>query len=120
MARRKTSAPIRVLISGATQFQYDESWLDWAHRFAISLSPPLRAPAYQGASVVAVFDNLLPDNPNIRHRVAERTGAQMTDAYSLLEQIEGGSGSHPHQESDRRDIGRGAKRHRSLARANAR
>lgn len=99
MARRKTHVPLKVLIngriagrlekeaSGAIRFQYDETWLDWAHRFAISLSLPMRTAAYQGAPVVAVFDNLLPDNPNIRRRVAERTGAQGTDAYSLLEQI---------------------------------
>lgn len=99
MARRKAHAPLKVLIngriagrlekesSGAIRFQYEESWLDWEHRFAISLFLPLRSAAYQGAPVVAVFDNLLPDNPNIRRRVAERTGAQGTDAHSLLEQI---------------------------------
>lgn len=99
MARSKTHIPLNVLIngrlagrlekeaSGAIQFQYDESWLAWEHRFAISLSLPLRKAVYRGAAVVAVFDNLLPDNPNIRRRVAERTGAQGTDAYSLLTQI---------------------------------
>lgn len=35
--------------------------------------------------VAAVFDNLLPDSADIRRRVAERTGAAGTDAYSLLE-----------------------------------
>lgn len=99
MARGKTHAPLKVLIngrlagrlekeaSGAVRFQYDGHWLNWPHRFAISLSLPLRPAVYQGAPVVAVFDNLLPDNPNIRRRVAERTGAQGTDAYSLLAQI---------------------------------
>lgn len=99
MARRRLHAPLKVLIngrvagrlekesSGAIRFQYDESWLDWTHRFAVSLSLPMRITAYYGAPVVAVFDNLLPDNPNIRRRVAERTGAPGTDAYSLLEQI---------------------------------
>lgn len=99
MPRRKTHAPLNVLInnrlvgrleketSGAITFQYDSAWLDWEHRFAISLSLPLRKAAYRGAPVVAVFENLLPDNPNIRRRVAERTAAAGTDAYSLLEQI---------------------------------
>ena len=99
MARRKTHIPLDVLIngrlagqldketSGAISFRYDDSWLQWGHRFAISLSLPLRSTAYRGAPVAAVFDNLLPDNPNIRRRVAERTGAAGTDAYSLLEQI---------------------------------
>ncbi|WP_411341385.1 HipA N-terminal domain-containing protein [Sphingopyxis sp. J-6] len=99
MARTKTHVPLDVLIngrlagqleketSGAISFRYDESWLAWEHRFAISLSLPLRSIIYRGAPVIAVFDNLLPDNSNIRRRVAERTGAAGTDAYSLLEQI---------------------------------
>lgn len=99
MARKKMHIPLGILIngrlagqleketSGAISFRYDESWLAWEHRFAISLSLPLRSTVYRGAPVVAVFDNLLPDNPNIRRRVAERTGAAGTDAYSLLEQI---------------------------------
>jgi serine/threonine-protein kinase HipA len=99
MARRKTHAPLNVLINGrlvgqlrkeangAVSFQYDQSWLDWSPAFAISLSLPMREAAYSGAAVVAVFDNLLPDNENVRRRVAERMGAQGTDYYSLLEAI---------------------------------
>lgn len=96
MARRKTHAPLNVLINnrmvgrlskeanGAVNFQYDQSWLDWSPAFAISLSLPLRETAFSGEPVVAVFDNLLPDNPNVRRRVAERMGAQGTDYFSLL------------------------------------
>jgi serine/threonine-protein kinase HipA len=51
------------------------------------LSLPLRETAYSGEPVVAVFDNLLPDNPHVRRRVAERMGAQGTDYFSLLEAI---------------------------------
>lgn len=99
MGRRKTHVPLNVFInnrmvgrlsketSGAVQFQYDKGWLDWEHGFAISLSLPMRETMYSGAPVVAVFDNLLPDNENIRRKVAERTGAQGSDPYSLLESI---------------------------------
>lgn len=99
MTRRKTHAPLNVLINnrllgrlekapnGAVSFQYAESWMDWEHSFAASLSLPLRRSPYRGASVMAVFDNLLPDNSSVRLRVAERTGAQGTDAYSLLARI---------------------------------
>ncbi len=99
MARRKTHKPLNVLInnrlvgrleketSGAIKFQYVKEWLEWEHSFAVSLSLPLRKGAYRGELVAAVFDNLLPDNPNIRRIVAERTGAGGTDAFSLLEQI---------------------------------
>lgn len=99
MTRRKTHAPLNVLInnrrvgrlakepSGAVSFQYDQSWLDWRHTFAASLSLPLRSAAYRGEAVLAVFDNLLPDSADIRRRVAERTGAEGTDPYSLLARI---------------------------------
>ena len=99
MPRHRAYRPLDVLInnrpvgqlikerSGATSFRYAQSWLDWQHAFAISLSLPLREPAYSGASVTAVFENLLPDNPNVRKRVAERTGAEGADYYSLLERI---------------------------------
>lgn len=99
MARKKTHAPLNVLINGrlvgqlvkapngAVSFQYAESWLDWEYRFAVSLSLPLRPTAYRGSEVAAVFDNLLPDRDAVRRRVAERMGAQGTDTYSLLEAI---------------------------------
>lgn len=99
MARRKTHAPLNVLInnrlvgriekesSGAVSFAYDQSWLDWPHAFGASLSLPLRKAAYRGAGVTAVFDNLLPDSVDIRRRVAERVGAEGTDPYSLLAAI---------------------------------
>lgn len=99
MPRRKAFASLNVLINGrrvgqlnraaggATSFQYDEAWLKWPNQFPVSLSLPLRPGAYLGAPVQAVFDNLLPDNPDIRRRIAERTGAQGTDPFSLLTQI---------------------------------
>ena len=99
MPRRKAHAPLDVLIngrlvgrlskeaSGSTSFAYDQSWLDWEHAFAVSLSLPLRETPWTGAPVTAVFENLLPDNLDIRRKVAERTGAPGTDAYSLLEEI---------------------------------
>lgn len=99
MSRRRTHPPLNVLInnrlagrllkqaSGAIAFHYDESWLGWEHGFPISLSLPLRETPYTGEAVMAVFDNLLPDNVAVRRRVAERTGAQGVDAYSLLERI---------------------------------
>jgi serine/threonine-protein kinase HipA len=99
MPRRRAHSPLDVLINnrlvghlakendGAIRFAYDERWLEWQHAFAISLSLPMRPTPYAGAPVAAVFDNLLPDNAEIRRRVAERTGAEGTDAYSLLEEI---------------------------------
>jgi len=99
MPRRKAHSPLNVFINGrlcgrlekeaggAILFQYDRSWLDWSPAFPISLSLPLRPTPWRGEAVVAVFDNLLPDNPHVRRQVAERTGAAGVDAYSLLGQI---------------------------------
>lgn len=96
MARRPTHVPLNVFLNGrhvgvlrrqstgAIDFLYDRTWLDWPNAFPISLSLPLREDRYIGAPVINVFDNLLPDSDAIRRRVAERVGAEGTDAYSLL------------------------------------
>ena len=99
MPRRRAHAPLDVFVNnrlvghlakendGAIRFGYDRRWLEWQNAFAVSLSLPMRPTLYSGAPVAAVFDNLLPDNADTRRRVAERTGAEGTDAYSLLEEI---------------------------------
>mgnify|MGYP001806420401 CR=1 FL=1 len=99
MARRPRHAPLSVFLngsligtlrrasSGAVSFQYAPSWLNDAGAMPVSLSLPLREQSYSGEPVIAVFDNLLPDNEAIRRRVAERVGAGGTDAYSLLSSI---------------------------------
>lgn len=99
MAKKKGRTPLNVLIngrvvgqlrraaSGAIDFQYDQSWLEWEYTFPVSMSLPLREDRYIGDPVIAVFDNLLPDNMDIRARLAERTHADGIDAYSLLAEI---------------------------------
>lgn len=99
MPRRPKYAPLRVYLnnrlvghllkepSGAIEFRYDQSWLDWENAFPVSLSLPLQEYTYRGEPVVAVFENLLPDSNSLRRRVAEKVGARGTDAYSLLEAI---------------------------------
>lgn len=96
MARRRARIPLNVFVngrlvgrlrrqtSGAIDFQYDTSWLNWEHTFPVSLSLPLREDRFVGDPVIAVFDNLLPDNDEIRRRLAERVQAEGHDAYSLL------------------------------------
>ncbi len=97
--RPKTRVPLDVFVnarrvgqlrreaSGAIDFQYATDWLAWENTFPISLSLPLREDRYIGAPVVAVFDNLLPDNNEIRTRLAARTRAEGTDAFSLLNTV---------------------------------
>lgn len=96
MARKRANIPLNVFLngrlvgvlnrqtSGAIDFIYDEDWLQWEHALPVSRSMPLREDRYIGDPVIAVFDNLLPDNNRIRKRVAERTGAKGIDAYHLL------------------------------------
>ncbi|KAB1085071.1 type II toxin-antitoxin system HipA family toxin [Neorhizobium galegae] len=96
MARKRAHAPLNVFLNsrhvgvlrreatGAIDFQYGRDWLDWRSTFPVSLSLPLREDRYVGAPVINVFDNLLPDSSDIRKRVAERVGANGTDAFSLL------------------------------------
>jgi serine/threonine-protein kinase HipA len=73
--------------SGATEFAYEDSWLAWRHAMPVSLSMPLSDETYRGAVVSAVFENLLPDSQPVRQRVAERVGADGTDAFSMLGKI---------------------------------
>lgn len=73
--------------SGAVEFIYADEWLSSDHAVPVSLSLPLREDAYRGAPVLAVFENLLPDSDSLRSRVAEKVGADGTDAYSLLTKI---------------------------------
>jgi len=99
MPRRARHAPLRVLLngrdvgslirrpSGATEFRYDDHWLGWRHALPVSLSIPLSDETYRGVTVNAVFENLLPDARPIRERVAERVGADGTDAFSMLSKI---------------------------------
>lgn len=74
-------------VSGETSFTYDETWLGRPDRMPISLSLPLGRKPQKGAAVMAYFDNLLPDNDEIRKRIAEREGAVSTRPFDLLAAI---------------------------------
>src|SRR5262245_13298307 len=99
MARKPAHAPLAVYLngrlvgqlrrdpSGAVAFKYAAEWLAWESAIPVSLSLPLREDRYAGAPVLAVFDNLLPDDVAVRRTVAERTGAAGPDPYSLLAAI---------------------------------
>ena len=90
MARSRATRPLDVFlngkrvgqlrreVSGAIDFRYADEWLGWKNAIPVSLSLPLSERRYAGAPVVAFFDNLLPDDEDIRRRVAERARAQGT------------------------------------------
>jgi serine/threonine-protein kinase HipA len=75
----------RVTSNGHT-FAYDDSWYGNHFSRPISLSMPL-VPGliYSGEIVEDFFDNLLPDNQDIRKRVASRLSARSNSAFDLIE-----------------------------------
>src|SRR5258707_6892279 len=99
MTRKRTHTPLDVFLNGRLvgrltkdpggdiSFLYNETWLAWENAMPVSLSLPLREDRYAGGAVTAVFDNLLPDNEDIRNRLAARVRAEGSDAYSLLTAI---------------------------------
>lgn len=68
--------------NGAVSFQYAEAYL---HRAAmpISLSMPLQAEAFGDVITRAFFDNLLPENDQVR-RLIEREGISRDDVVGIL------------------------------------
>ena len=73
--------------NGGHTFTYHATWLATADARPISLSMPLRQEKYEGAEVFNFFDNLLPDNRNIRERVAAKFQAKSLQPFDLLYEI---------------------------------
>jgi len=73
--------------AGGVSFAYDADWLAWEFAFPISRQLPLMAGAQSGTHVNAVFENLLPDNTDLRRRIAERTEARSDRPHDLLAAI---------------------------------
>lgn len=71
--------------SGAISFQYDTDWI--ATNFAISNSLPIDESEYKGEIVSRFFDNLLPDNDEIKKIVAKKFGAESIRSFDLLNVI---------------------------------
>lgn len=72
---------------GTMEFTYSEEWIASSGTIPVSLSLPLRETPYRGAVVEACFDNLLPDNEDIRRRIAERMATEGRGTLDLLEAI---------------------------------
>ncbi|NQZ49394.1 MAG: type II toxin-antitoxin system HipA family toxin [Moritella sp.] len=73
--------------TGAHTFTYSKDWLTQKGARPISLSLPLRAAPYKGDTVYNFFDNLLPDNTQVRDRVVARHGANSNQPFDLLAKI---------------------------------
>lgn len=67
-------------------FEYAQSWIERKGSRALSQSLPLGA-SLDNQAVEAYFDNLLPDNLNIRRNIVSRLGARSISTFDLLESI---------------------------------
>lgn len=74
---------------GEHELRYAESWFASDALRPLSLCLPLRPPShpYRGEPVRAFFDNLLPDNDEIRRRMQARFGVRSIDAFDLLAEV---------------------------------
>lgn len=73
--------------SGVLTFDYDQTWLDRPQARPISLSLPLVKQHYEGSVVYNFFDNLLPDDLQIRERIRKKYQIPTTQPFDLLATI---------------------------------
>lgn len=66
------------------RFTYDQNWLSHPGARPISLSLPLTHQTYTGDVVYNFFDNLLPDNQQIRARIQSRFQIATSQPFDLL------------------------------------
>ncbi|MBI2519764.1 MAG: HipA domain-containing protein [Bdellovibrio sp.] len=97
MGRKKLTKQLNVLLNGlhvgnltkytngSISFKYTEEWI--RDGFGISNSLPIQEDEYRGEAVTRYFDNLLPDNDEIRKKIATKFGAESIRPFDLLEVI---------------------------------
>ena len=74
-------------IAGGLIFTYDPQWQNTPGARPISLSLPLVTQQFVGDSVYNFFDNLLPDNSQIRSRIQAHFHAHTDQPFDLLANI---------------------------------
>lgn len=75
------------LLSSGLMFRYDQSWLKTPGSRPISLSLPLVDQPFTGDVVYNFFDNLLPDNSQIRARIQAKFHIKTNQPFDLLASI---------------------------------
>jgi serine/threonine-protein kinase HipA len=73
--------------NGGLHFSYTEQWMERPGTRPISLSLPITKQKYSGDVVYNFFDNLLPDNPNIRNKIQARFNVGSGHSFDLLAAI---------------------------------
>ena len=77
------------ILQGKDQLAYDPNWLQSPQARPLSLTLPFTPgnQPHQGERVGAWFDNLLPDSPALRERIAARFKARGKGAFDLLAEV---------------------------------
>lgn len=75
------------MVKGNLLFHYEESWLNTPNARPVSLSLPLIQRSYESDLVYNFFDNLLPDNPQIRKRIQAKYRIPTSQPFDLLASI---------------------------------
>ena len=73
--------------NGVLTFVYDKTWLNTPGARPISLSLPLGEETFSGDVVYNFFDNLLPDNQQIRARIQTKFHVATNQPFDLLANI---------------------------------
>lgn len=99
MVKKKNNVTLKILMNGiligvlekskqgGLQFSYDLVWLKTPGARPVSLSLPLVHQRFSGDVVYNFFDNLLPDNPQIRARIQAKFQAATNQPFDLLARI---------------------------------
>jgi len=69
------------------EFEYASSWLSSSYARPISLSIPLTIKRSRGEVIYNFFDNLLPDNDQLRRRIQRRFRTKSDSCFDLLSEI---------------------------------
>lgn len=73
--------------AGKIQLDYDDHWLSSSIGRSISLSLPITKKTHIGDTVYNYFDNLLPDNSEIRNRIRAKFRVDSNHPFDLLSAI---------------------------------
>ncbi|QOL26241.1 type II toxin-antitoxin system HipA family toxin [Thalassotalea sp. LPB0316] len=73
--------------NGGLHFSYTQEWMERSGARPISLSLPITKQKYSGDVVYNFFDNLLPDNLDIRNKIQARFDVATGHAFDLLAAI---------------------------------
>lgn len=99
MVKKSKSRSLNLLMNGlligklikksnaSLELTYDQKWLNTPGSRPVSLSLPLIDRPFTGNVVYNFFDNLLPDNPEIRGRIQAKFHAATDQPFDLLENI---------------------------------